>query len=127
MALINCPTCGQQVSEKATTCVHCGSVLKTESIFEKTCSECGAKLSLGATECSVCGCPVETEEKSDPQKVEVTNVKLTLDDKKKKTIKIVIAILHSLKESRHPKNSRPLSCSASICFRVTMWRCPPRK
>ena len=28
MALINCPECGQQVSDKAAVCIHCGAPLK---------------------------------------------------------------------------------------------------
>lgn len=28
MALINCPECGQQVSDKAEICIHCGAPLK---------------------------------------------------------------------------------------------------
>lgn len=30
MALITCPECGQQVSDKAQTCIHCGSPLKVD-------------------------------------------------------------------------------------------------
>lgn len=31
MALINCPECGRQVSDKATTCIHCGYPLSSEA------------------------------------------------------------------------------------------------
>lgn len=30
MALIKCPECGQNVSDKATNCIHCGAPLKVE-------------------------------------------------------------------------------------------------
>lgn len=76
MATIVCPHCGEQVSENAKKCVHCGAILIPEE--KKYCTECGAELEEGMTECPNCGCPVddtlgqETDEK--PQKVEVTGV-----------------------------------------------------
>ena len=72
MAMIVCPHCGEQVSEKAKKCVHCGTILIPEE--KKHCTECGAELEEGMTECPNCGCSVddtlgqETDEK--PQKVE---------------------------------------------------------
>ena len=78
MATIVCPHCGEQVSENAKKCVHCGAILIPEE--KKYCTECGAELEEGMTECPNCGCPVddilgqETDEK--PQKVEATGVKV---------------------------------------------------
>lgn len=92
MAMIVCPHCGEQVSEKAKKCVHCGAILIPEE--KKHCMECGAELEEGMTECPKCGCPVDdtqgqgADEK--PQKVEVTGVKVT------KKIKIVIGIIVAL-------------------------------
>ena len=92
MAMIVCSHCGEQVSEKARKCVHCGAILIPEE--KKHCMECGAELEEGMTECPKCGCPVEdtqgqrADEK--PQKVEVTGVKVT------KKIKIVIGIIVAL-------------------------------
>ena len=78
MAMISCPSCGEQISDKAKKCIHCGIVLVEEP--QKTCVECGAKLDIGATECPVCGCPVEenaSEKKEQiPQQVEVTKVNI---------------------------------------------------
>ena len=88
MAMIVCPHCGEQISEKAKKCVHCGVIFTPEE--KKYCTECGAKLEEGMTECPNCGCPVDdmqgwkTDEK--PQKVEVTGVKVT------KKIKLIIGI-----------------------------------
>ena len=31
MALIKCPTCGEEISDKAVQCVHCGATLKEEN------------------------------------------------------------------------------------------------
>ena len=93
MAMIVCSHCGEQVSEKARKCVHCGAILIPEE--KKHCMECGAELEEGMTECPKCGCPVEdtqgqgADEK--PQKVEVTGVKVT------KKIKIVIGIIVRIK------------------------------
>ena len=92
MATIVCPHCGEQVSENAKKCVHCGAILIPEE--KKYCTECGAELEEGMTECPNCGCPVddtlgqETDEK--PQKVEVTGVKVT------KKIKVIIGIVVAL-------------------------------
>ena len=92
MAMIVCPHCGEQVSENAKKCVHCGAILIPEE--KKYCTECGAELEEGMTECPNCGCPVddtlgqETDEK--PQKVEVTGVKVT------KKIKVIIGIVVAL-------------------------------
>lgn len=39
MAMIKCPKCNEDISDKSTKCVHCGHVLIEESkIF---CEECG--------------------------------------------------------------------------------------
>lgn len=92
MAMIVCPHCGEQVSEKAKKCVHCGAILIPEE--KKHCMECGAELEEGMTECPNCGCPVDDtigqETDGKPQKVEVTGVKVT------KKIKIIIGIVVAL-------------------------------
>ena len=38
MALINCPECGNQVSDKATNCPHCGNPIDTKTY----CPKCGS-------------------------------------------------------------------------------------
>ncbi len=92
MAMITCPNCGEQVSDKAKKCVHCGADLIQE---KKCCAECGAELEEDAKECPNCGCPVEEpqvqERPEEPQKVEVTGVKVA--KKTKIIIGIVIAVL----------------------------------
>ena len=54
MALITCPECGQQVSDRATACPHCGF-----DMMAPKCPDCGEYLAEGATACPKCGCPVE--------------------------------------------------------------------
>lgn len=58
MAMIQCPNCGESISDKAKRCIHCAfELIPEEKIF---CSECGAELEKGETVCHKCGCPVET-------------------------------------------------------------------
>ena len=93
MALIPCPNCGEQISDKSVKCVHCGAVLKEEEPkLVIVCKECGAELEEGAEVCPKCGCPVEEEPEEAPQKVEVTSFKPKIDKKKKNIILAVIAV-----------------------------------
>lgn len=89
MAMISCPNCGGQVSDKAKKCVHCGTVLIPEE--KRYCPECGAELEEGAVLCEKCGCPAEEMKDAAnlPQAVEVTGVKIA---KKSKRIFIVLLI-----------------------------------
>lgn len=59
MAMINCPECGQPVSDQAEKCVHCGCDLKTSHFEEekRICIECGNELKEGEAFCPKCGCP----------------------------------------------------------------------
>lgn len=95
MAIILCPGCKEQVSDRATKCVHCGMVLLNEE--KKKCEECGAELEEKATVCSNCGCPVEIFENNDneekAQKVEVTGVKVSKRWKKIIAILLVLSII----------------------------------
>lgn len=60
MAIIKCPECGQDISDKANKCIHCGKILnKAIAGSEMTCPECGAKLQDGTTVCKECGYPIE--------------------------------------------------------------------
>ncbi len=80
MALINCPECGEKISDKAKKCVHCGKAFESlgDATKEIVCNECGASIQTTENECPNCGCPIE-------QKVEK---KLN-----KKTIMILSALL----------------------------------
>lgn len=64
MAMIKCPNCGQEISDKAKKCIHCEKIFEEgiEETKKNVCSECGAELGLGATVCDKCGCPVQNEE-----------------------------------------------------------------
>ena len=95
MAMISCPGCGEQISDKAKKCIHCGMVLAEEP--KKICAECGTELEDGATECPKCGCPVEeavSEKKEQtPQQVEVTKLNIRPHINKKIITIAVIALV----------------------------------
>lgn len=47
MALIKCPKCGQEISDKAKKCIHCGNILLDEAVVidKVKCSSCGNVIS----------------------------------------------------------------------------------
>lgn len=63
MALINCPNCGKDISDKAILCPSCGFELKKDKGSSKNtitkCVECGNDLPFNADICPNCGCPVK--------------------------------------------------------------------
>lgn len=93
MALINCPYCGNQVSDKAEICVHCGKSL-TKGTDEKHCSECGTVLHKEDKVCPKCGCPVDEGNKEpSPVQIERTVVDEQKKDKNKYIIPIIIVVV----------------------------------
>lgn len=92
MAMITCPKCGEQISDKAKKCVYCGEILIKEE--KKYCPDCDTELEEGMETCPKCGCPIENEDetKTTPQKVEVTGVKVSEKSKKLIIIGIVVVI-----------------------------------
>ena len=55
MALISCPKCNTQISDKATQCPSCGFVTRDN------CPECGANRAINENICAKCGFPREGE------------------------------------------------------------------
>ena len=53
MAMIPCPKCGHQISDRASRCVHCGAPVEK---YQK-CVECGCKYPEKDKLCPNCGCP----------------------------------------------------------------------
>lgn len=84
MALINCPDCGKEVSDSAPSCIHCGCVLKVNTI---RCPECGAENSENTKTCAKCGFAFKTENTA--QQVIVINKKST--SKKLRDIGLILA------------------------------------
>jgi len=93
MALIECPNCSKQISDKALSCPTCGTLMQEPiEIKESVCPECGCEISDSDAVCKSCGCPLEKKEPL-PQKVEVTGVKILKLTKKKKSAIIISCIL----------------------------------
>lgn len=65
MAIINCSECGNQISDKAKKCIHCGKVFEenTTELNEMICEECGNAIPESSKECPNCGCPVSSKPK----------------------------------------------------------------
>lgn len=94
MAMIKCPECGQEISDKAKKCVHCGKILIEDKPATKICSDCGKENPIDATECVHCGCPFEEEKKDEQFVAESVPVQTPIETKPKKNIaKIVIPIV----------------------------------
>lgn len=90
MAMIICPQCGKEISDRAPACPQCGFVMvKKEEIHLIKCDECGIEFDDKLDNCPNCGCP-KSEKKVEnvPQKVEVTSVSVN-----KKKVMAVIAII----------------------------------
>lgn len=91
MALIECPECGKEVSDKANKCIGCGHVFREETHDQKgesegclKCVECGAVIvDARSTKCPYCGCPIE--------KKGVARIVSMIDVDKKRT-KILAAV-----------------------------------
>ena len=90
--MIKCPECGQEISDKAKKCVHCGKVLIEDKLATKVCNDCGKENPIDATECEHCGCPFEEETAvtASGQTVQVEKPKKNL---KKIIIPIVVAVV----------------------------------
>lgn len=50
MAMINCPECGKEISDKATVCPNCGAPLE-----KKYCMYCGEQIDPDCVVCPKCG------------------------------------------------------------------------
>lgn len=102
MALIKCPECGKEISDKAIVCPQCGKTVACvdpapEEAKPVICEECGAEIPEGAAACPNCGNPVSSDAETPretPQKVEVTAVNLPKIEKNtKKRIIITVAVI----------------------------------
>lgn len=58
MALIKCPDCGKQISDKASECPNCGC--PSSQFAPKICPECGNVLANGDITCPNCGFPLDS-------------------------------------------------------------------
>lgn len=83
MAMITCPECGAQISDKATACPKCGSPI----VVKKKCEECGAELPDGATKCPSCGAPVKANNNNG------ATITISTGGTKSKSVFAVLALL----------------------------------
>lgn len=61
MAIIKCPECGREISDKSKMCIHCGYPLEEETdkeVINTRCSECGKEIPNNVDYCPNCGCPL---------------------------------------------------------------------
>lgn len=88
MAMVKCPECGGEISDKAKKCIHCGKVLIEEGLSKKFCSECGKEVSIDAAECPFCGFPFEDEKVTGNNRVTVKSE----NNNSKKVKKVIIPV-----------------------------------
>ena len=62
MAIINCPKCGNSISDKAEKCIHCGCIIASNDEPKLKCSECGNIIESNEEKCKSCGCPIQVTE-----------------------------------------------------------------
>ena len=97
MALIQCPNCGKEISDKAQSCVYCGCTFSQEA--KKTCPECGNELEQDVSVCPQCGYPMGAVDTQEPAE-DGTQISVGNDTKnanksegpKRKKKKIALAI-----------------------------------
>lgn len=53
MALINCPECGKEISDQATSCPNCGTPIKKGEM--KFCQHCAEQIDKDCVVCPKCG------------------------------------------------------------------------
>lgn len=74
MAIIKCPSCGQDVSDKTKKCIHCGETLLEETVPKRVCSECGKEVEMSVLECPHCGYSLQQDEKEKTKKKAISVV-----------------------------------------------------
>ncbi len=92
MAIINCPECEKEISDKAKKCVHCGKVFIEETEPVLRCVDCGAILGKADESCAKCGCPVEKERNGNGDR-EIPLGTADIDVRKKKNNILLIAVI----------------------------------
>lgn len=88
MAMIKCPQCGQEISDKAPKCIYCEKVLIEDVCQTKYCTECGKEISFDSQECSFCGCPVEQKKTENS-----TIAQIIAKVKNNKKSRIIVAVM----------------------------------
>ena len=94
MALIKCPCCGKEMSDRATHCPQCGmpNGLLNESVI---CPECGIEISDATVECPNCGCPISRKDNLSNNSTDAKpapSIKSEMSKNKKKWIWLAIIL-----------------------------------
>lgn len=64
MALVQCPECSKEVSDKATTCIHCGYPLRDSLGFAQHCHCCKREIPQASEYCPYCGEKIRESERN---------------------------------------------------------------
>lgn len=72
MSLINCPECGKEISDQATSCPNCGTPIKKGET--KFCQHCGETIDKDCVICPKCGKQVkELKNSKDDKNIIINN------------------------------------------------------
>ena len=82
MALIICPECGKQISDKAVCCIYCGYPLSKQKNM-KFCPYCGKQVEVENQFCPYCGKSFINGDVSNAPPTEETNIVDIMDFKSK--------------------------------------------
>lgn len=106
MALIKCPECGNEISDKAKTCVNCGAII-TVNEKKVICSECETILDGETNVCPNCGCPIISDqaEVPDANEMDVVSEKTTIID---------LPIIENVNNNSYNKKRRNIIALGSI-------------
>jgi len=75
MAMMDCPECGKQVSDKAPACPDCGMPIAPPQQEKAFCSKCGKDINKDAVVCPACGVPTsnyQLQQQQTPAPINVT-------------------------------------------------------
>jgi RNA polymerase subunit RPABC4/transcription elongation factor Spt4 len=74
MALIICPECGKEISDRAAACPNCGVPINRDNYSNKKfCKFCGTKIDMECVVCPSCGKQVEELKSSDQNQNIIVN------------------------------------------------------
>lgn len=93
MAMIECPNCRMQISDKARQCVHCGTIFVPKE--KMVCVECEAELEEGVSICPMCGCPIGTRADAKDLRTfqQMKEIGTSMGGKSRKAVVIVAVIV----------------------------------
>ena len=88
MALIKCSDCGEQISDRAKQCPHCGCSVDRHQHQSKTCPECGQEVDVSVMLCPNCAFPFGVKDKANTNSIQMDS-----SENKQSTWKGVLLLL----------------------------------